>query len=340
MISTGIPSLDEATGGGLPIRMLTTILGGPKVGKSEIARQFRRAAIANGVPVLHIDVELGPARLRERDICQLGHINAFHYRRELFTKEELMAFRQAEAQLEAEEFVYMLSGGNMTPLPVLTQQIEAALAELPAGKPVLLIIDSAQRMALGNPDCQGTTRDKTQAFMLWAEQFAHTHDVAMLMTSEQSRTPPGVERRVEDAIATGAESRSIEYYSDLQLVAWPTGKMETIEAAQEHVRVLRLAITATRLGEIGWVKQDLCFHYPWWGFSLRAHDSPHATAEDVDRDYAKLQVGIKYSNSDLQQLWGCGAMKVRSVVGALIERGEVRKIGRCYALAHVAEVEQ
>lgn len=327
-LPTGIPSLDAATGGGLPVRQLTCILGAQKVGKSEVVRQFRRNAVAAGYPVVHLDVELGLARIMEREICQLGGIDAMHLRKGLLTKDELESFRRVEAQLESESGVLTICPGNMLPTVALTQLIEGALAEFT--KPALIILDSLQRFALGAD--AGSFREKTANFLLWAEQFAHSHNAAMLMTSERNRPPPGVETKIEDAVATGAESRAIEYYSDLLLVLHPVGSMDEARPDEAHDRIVRMAILASRVGVTGWIKHDLRFHYPTWGFSLRAHDSAHVSEKEIEGATKGLRIGMKYTAKELQAVWGFGQLKAKTLIEALVASKELNKIGRCYSL--------
>jgi KaiC/GvpD/RAD55 family RecA-like ATPase len=265
-IPSGIKALDRVTGGGLPVHQVTTLVGYTGVGKSELARQIRTNVAMRGHPVVHVDVELGAKRIVERDICQTAEIAPVRLRRppEEHSALEVEAIETAAVRLERRPVLTISRGGGM-PLADLGKAIDEALATYPKDKPVLVVLDSAQRLAGSAPG--DNARMQMQYFMWWVEGLARNREIAILLTSEQKRGADGKAPGAAEALTSGAESRSLEFVSDVMLAMVPQGEVTEDDASDSDVessRTISLLVAKNREGTTGYIKENLVFKGPYW----------------------------------------------------------------------------
>jgi replicative DNA helicase len=271
-LPTTLQDLDAALGGGLPIHQITTSLGYTGSHKSELARQFRRRMSLNGTYVLHVDVELGAERIVERDLAQEAHISPRRLREGLLSKEEYERLEAAEEIIRANDHIATYSLRNMETVQTLLQSLERDV-EACSGvgrAAVLCIFDSAQRLAVG---CAGDTQRQQVQNLLWAlETFSRRNQAAVLLVSEQSRGREGGAPSPDDIIATGAESRAIEYVSDVLFGLVPTAKTTQATAGDASgiwEREIQVLVGKNRNGPMGYLRSNLVFKAPCWDMDTR-----------------------------------------------------------------------
>ena len=266
VIPTGIKPLDDILEGGLPVRQITTLGAYTGHGKSEFARQIARRIMQHGFRVIIVDVELGADRIFERFYVQeaelpRGQLAAENYH----NVEEESDAEVAMKDLEANTRMTIFAPGNM---PALDKLLEAVSEEIKAAQeisrqPMLVIFDSVQRLSLGQPS--NSLREGMTHFMGELENFAHTHNIAALAISELSRDP---KRGIPTPDKMGqalAESRAIEYVSDVVMFLVPDKNHHA-----ERERAVHLVVNKNRSGEIGTVEAKFVFLYPCWGMRVDA----------------------------------------------------------------------
>jgi replicative DNA helicase len=221
VIPTGIAPLDEALGGGLPVRQITTLGAYTGHRKSELARQISKRVMAHGYRVLTIDIELGEDRIFERFYVQESGLPLKQLVEEMYANvEEEHAAEEAMESLVHNKLFSVYSPGNMPPLEELLKTVRADLAagQEKSKEPVLVIFDSVQRLALGQSS--PSVREGMVFFMGEMENFARNHNVAVLAISEGGRPKQGKQmRRLK--MTDLAESRAIEYVSDVVMLLNP-----------------------------------------------------------------------------------------------------------------------
>ena len=63
-VKTGIPGFDEILDGGIPVRNVVLLAGGPGTGKSILGQQFLHSGLANGEPGVFVALEEHPVQVR------------------------------------------------------------------------------------------------------------------------------------------------------------------------------------------------------------------------------------------------------------------------------------
>ena len=266
VIPTGIKPIDEKLEGGLPVRQITTLGAYTSHGKSEFARQIARRVMVAGYRVIMVDVELGADRIFERFYIQAAGLPKAQLIEDDYHNEiEEEDAKDAMKSLESNSLMTIFAPGNMPPLDKLLEAIseEIGAAQQLSRQPMLVIFDSVQRLALGQPS--NSLREGMTHFMGSLENFAHTHNIAALAISELSRDP---KRGVPTTDRMGqalAESRAIEYVSDIVMFLVPDKDHKV-----EHERAVHLVVNKNRSGEIGTVEAKFVFLHPCWGLRVDA----------------------------------------------------------------------
>lgn len=336
-IPSGIPELDQALGGGLPVRQVTSVLGYAGVGKSEVARQFRNGASAQGYSVVHVDIELGAARIAERRLAELSGIAPIRLRdpESIYTASEIEDLSNAKSLIRAENNILTLSPGGGIPITDLEMLLNIALRDIDNERPALVIFDSAQRLsaAFSNTD----PRIQVTLFMWWSESFARRNNVAVLLVSEQSRAAGGGMPSPNNALTSGAESRALEFVSDVLLALVPVSSI-TDEIARESdisgSRVVSLLIGKNRPGgSEGYLPVDLVFEKPYW----RMKTQPRQAHIDLWENIAQLLTGNSMSASELARKLKRQKKAVLSILRAKEKEGEVKMTGDGRSVAWIIE---
>lgn len=326
-MATGIGPLDAALGGGLPYGFITTLIGYASTGKSELARQIAFHAAHCGVGVAIVDVELGPERYITRALSQKASVAGSTVRKKRFDKEEYGRIEKAREALASEARLLYLRLDDIHSVAELAIAIEVACAALERPRS-LVVMDSIQRLAkITFPE----SRLHVQDFMLWAEQFAHKTQAALLLTSEQKRSVEGKAPKPEDALSAGAESRSIEYYSDVMIALVPQKEstdMQALGATQDAVRRVKLLLPKVREGAIGYIPGALRFVAPYWDMNVEAPGDMNPLK--LQQALAKMEKGIGYSASDLRSLWSVGTDLAKKIRERLEQEGKIVYRNNCF----------
>jgi len=281
-VPTPLPSLNDAIGGGLPAGQVTMVVGYTGCYKTEFARHCGAHATLNGHALIHVDVEIGMARLYERAISQRSKVPPKRLRNKgLRFAGDLSAIAKAREELAADTKTTYLAMAGVPPIEKLGRAVIDAVNAKRNGnnKTPLVILDSCQRLSAG---CPGKDqRIQTQNFLWFCESLAHSTGAAVLVISEQKRSKDGGAPTAEEAVTSGAESRSIEFTSDVMLAMVPDTKATDSEAPnadESFERPVRLLIAKSRQGQTGYVREQCVFRGPCWEMSPRiAH---LATLED------------------------------------------------------------
>lgn len=272
-VPTPIKSLNDAIAGGLPAGMVTMIVGYAGCYKTELARHLGAHATMNGHHLIHVDVEIGMARLYERALCQRSQVPPKRLRnRATRTAEDAVAIRKARTELAQDTKTTYVELAGIPPIEKLVESVTEAirLGKNSDGKTPLVILDSCQRLSAG---CPGKDqRIQTQNFLWACERLAHTKGAAVVVVSEQKRSKDGGAPTAEEAITSGAESRSIEFTSDVMIAMVPDTKAtdgEAPDADTTFERPVRLLLAKSRQGQTGYVKEQCVFSGPCWNMTTR-----------------------------------------------------------------------
>ena len=161
---------------------------------------------------------------------------------------------------------------NMVTMSELLHSLEADLAACTgiSRNPALCIFDSAQRLAVR---CQGDNQRLQVQTLLWQlETFSRRNPCAVLLVSEQSRSREGGAPSPDDIVATGAESRAIEYVSDVLFGLVPTQKTSQATAGDASgvwEREIQVLVGKNRNGPLGYLRSNLVFKAPYWDLDTR-----------------------------------------------------------------------
>ena len=271
-IPTPLKCLDEVLGGGWPVGQVTIVKAYAKVGKSEFCRQSALAAAAVGYPIIYVDVELGAVRLAERILSQASNIPPTRLRKKSeMDAEETKQLDETIKALRPDILMQFICPGGAVPLDQLDLAIRQALAETKNGKPALLVLDSAQRLAKGATSRESFRMQVTE-FMCAVTSSAMSMNAAVILVSEERRGADGKAPTSEQAMTSGAESRSIEFQSDVMLCLYNEDKGETTEACAadaEGERKVQIYVATNRNGSgTGFLPDSVVFEAPCWGMRV------------------------------------------------------------------------
>jgi KaiC/GvpD/RAD55 family RecA-like ATPase len=199
---SGWALLDEFLGGGLIHPSLTVLGAEPKAGKSYWAQHVALHMSANGVIVMHFDLENGEIRYARR---------LLHMATGTITP-SAGAVKTAQKVLEAKTANLMLLDDNRGLSPDRFSLL-VGLARKHAGRdlPVFVVVDSLQKLPRKGQDARAAVDEWLRTF----EAVRTRHNASILIVSELHRPKTGSEYR-----ATGTsfkESGDIEYTADLAL---------------------------------------------------------------------------------------------------------------------------
>jgi KaiC/GvpD/RAD55 family RecA-like ATPase len=225
-IPTGLPPLDEACRGGLPIPWRVVLVGAPSAGKTAVAMviadTLARGLAAEGVAVGVLAVDEDPEDLTIRLLQMVG-------------------FTIAQAELrDAGDLAQMRAA--LEPLRLrlydATWTIDAAAEDLAmhaagAQQRATLLIDSIQAARSTSALEADTPRAVVEANMNAVRAASQKHRMLVIATSEANRASYRSEAATTDTndLASGAESRSIEFGAQtLLILRTPKERPDTIHA--------------------------------------------------------------------------------------------------------------
>lgn len=290
IIPTKFQPLDAALGGGLPVRQITTISAYTGQGKSELARQIARKVMQQGFDVIIIDIELGANRIFERFLIQETHMSGKALAVGIYHDE--LEKREVEEKIEilaGNPFLKIFSPGNMPPLKKVLETVEESLNQH-ADHPTLVIFDSVQRLALGME--AASQREAVTMFMGELENFARTHNVAVIAISEMSRAREGGIPTRSKRLTALAEGRAIEYVSDIVMFVVPVNtpndrkKENVVSDTDEDLSESRpcyICVDKNRVtGREGRLDCTFIFEKPYWGLRVEADNKSELQNQILD----------------------------------------------------------
>ena len=324
-IPSFIPSLNDATGGGLMVDALTTVLAYTGCYKSEFARNSAKCADAAGFPVVHVDVELGIVHLYERHFAEEAEITPRRLRKPSdLTKDEQKRYQAAKRVIDNRQIATLCPGGGL-PLPTIWALVGAALPDRRPDQPALIVLDSAQRLSHGSS--AGDARMRVEDFFIWAESLAKAYHAAVLVIHEQSRTQTGGVPKPGTLLTSGAESRAIEFTSSVLLGLFPDqpdlddDEAVATGADEDGETAVAVVIGKNRPGgSIGYLDQTMVVTKPYWRTTIRARRT--GKRESL---LELMEPGVPYSVKQLRGLVGGRHQTVKFAVQQLVESGLILK---------------
>jgi hypothetical protein len=318
------PDINKATGGGYPTEAITLVCAYTRGYKSEFARQSALHAALNRYGVIHVDVELGLARIIDRALAQFTGIHPHNLRKSDNGHGVADAVKTAAEKLASNNFIRYICPEGLPDLDRLEDSVLGAAEELTVvtDKPTLVIFDSVQRLSIGAKGVD--VRLQTQAFMHWAEALARKNkNLAAMAISEQRRSTKHNKPKGGESLGSGAESRSLEYVSGVFLALEREERGDDdiidIEAGKKVESVVSLYLGKNRDGiDDTYLKNDWIVEYPTWRFKFKPRENRKAArVEDAilsvlpqspnHLSFTKLHTeirsaGVKISSKDLRPI--------------------------------------
>lgn len=212
-VPTGWPALDQAlrepntAAGGFVCPSLVVIGGEPKVGKSLWTQILAQRWVERSGWAHYHDFENGARRFAFRLASRLSSLGSAELSRQLDVQEEkrqermLKWFKQKGRRLIYEE------SREITTEKFL--QTCAMMAELADGDPLLMVLDSVQKLPIKASD----RRTGIDTWLRCFEQARSDYDCVIMLVSELHRPKSGKEYKSHGA--SYKESGDIEYTADL-----------------------------------------------------------------------------------------------------------------------------
>jgi hypothetical protein len=213
-VKTGIPTLDEATGGGIPTGCPVVITGAPDSGKTGFGQCVADRAERDGFVVIHMTNDNG----REGPEVRWGQIMGFDRTKlEEGDPVELALFRAAFANRD----IYLpdpdLVDADLRPVNTLKDVIDRGFALWP-DRHVLLLPDSIQAIRPDDGDYSGRPRERIAETLRQVRRATNAGWIVL----GPSRTNRASRRHKDDAentdpMTAALESGEIEHVFDLLL---------------------------------------------------------------------------------------------------------------------------
>lgn len=214
-IATGFPRLDAALGGGFAVPSLNILGAGPKSSKSTWSQIVAVQHVESGGVAYVLDLENGRTRFLRRLLCRHARLGAHEVGAALrggdaapFAKREA-AERWRTAKVWGRTTIGPCLFAEFSPPKDLGQRL-ADVRALAREKPVLVVIDSLQKLPMDFSDRRAATDRWIREF----ERWRYEHNLVILVVSELKRDLRGGYTASESAFK---ESGGIEYAADLAM---------------------------------------------------------------------------------------------------------------------------
>lgn len=206
-IETGIPALDEACRGGLPMRRLVVVGGAPGAGKTTLVNDVAYRAALLGIFVLIHAVDEGPEGVVYR-IAQNAGFDAAK-----LEEGDVEEWKAAIAKLQ--ELRISIEDDSKT-----IEEVADMLAGIAKGAPAILVEDSIQKVRSAGSIIAVTMRDRVNANVAAAKAKTEQHGFLTLATCELTRGAYRSRQASENIsdLAAFKESGDIEYAAQTALV--------------------------------------------------------------------------------------------------------------------------
>jgi replicative DNA helicase len=274
-VRTGLVKLDDAVGGGLPIGSVLVLSGAPGSGKTTLGIQFARAAREQlGARVVGFfgdeGLEAAAVRLGQQIGLQREDLDAGE-ESSLTKLQAYTAEGDGEGQCGPFEFVPPEEGLRATLAKI--RQLRRAGEK----RPLVFVLDNLQGCNFELEDTNGSgqqTPERLRLAAAMAELRKAAREMAMLVivVSEASRGAYASKdpEKQTAALASGAETRAIEYRSDV-----------VIHLSEKSEGVVRAEVAKNRPG--GGLKPRLSLGHDRQRATYREIDAPAAEEEREDR---------------------------------------------------------
>jgi replicative DNA helicase len=291
-VRTGLVKLDDATGGGFPIGSLLVLSGAPGSGKTTLGIQFARAAREQlGARVVGFfgdeGLEAAAVRLGQQIGLQREDLDAGE-ESSLTKLQAYTAEGDGEGQCGPFEFVPPEEGLRAT---------LAKIRQLRRGGekgPLVFVLDNLQGCNFELEDANGSGQQSPERLRLaaaMAELRKAAREMAMLVivVSEASRGAYASKdpEKQTTALASGAETRAIEYRSDV-----------VIHLSEKSEGIVRAEVAKNRPG--GGQKPRLSLGHDRQRATYREIDAPAAEEERDERRQKKRIRGSDDAQKKLQ----------------------------------------
>jgi archaellum biogenesis ATPase FlaH len=233
-IKTGFPTLDRLTCGGMTVGKLTVVVGPPSAAKTAFVHHLARAAASQKIPVEILPADDGVETTAERLALLAG------------VPPEAVARRDPAAFAALDLMPMIYPPPKEESLQQFCHRVGASV-----DRPLVAIVDSAHAAA---ESCVGESeRDRIKRAVELLKTLADTGP-AVVASSESNRAfyaSKDLAKR-NDSMASGAETRKLEYSAGLLLVLENVGSSIRVEVRKNkcggRTGELRLRLDPTSLG--------------------------------------------------------------------------------------------
>lgn len=320
----GLPTLDNATRGGIPMGRFVSIVGAPGASKTNLSTWLCDGWERAGCGVLYVAAD----ESRESIVTRIGQLDGFD--RDLL--EGLDPGRRNAFQRNARSRALKV----VDPFgdKILLEQCEAELVDLAAGRPRVMIVDSLQRVPSSGAAAFETRREQLEYLVELLDQVAK-RGTLVIVISEMSRAGYRTGKRDTDisALAAGAETRAIEYASHLQIGLKPV---------RGERGIIDLEVAKNRLGPD---KPEIRLTLDFANLGFREIEKP--ADDEADRERSKsnslrarvLATCVKEECRTVNAIVRAGGMRKRdgtAMIRELVEEGALRRIDGVYRVQAAA----
>lgn len=314
----GLPTLDEATRGGIPMGRFISVIGAPGASKTNLSTWLCDSWERAGCGVLYVAAD----ESRESIVTRIGQLDG--HDRELLEGVD-PGRRNAFARNARGRALKVIDPFGDR---IMLEQCEAELVHLSAGRPRVLIVDSLQRVPASGAAAFETKREQLEYIVELLDQIAK-RGTLVIAISEMSRAGYRTGKRDTDisALAAGAETRAIEYASHLQIGLKPV---------RSERGIIDLEVAKNRLGpDKPEIRLSLDFA------SLAFREVPRPADDDADRERVKssalrtrvLTACVKEDCRSFGAITRCAGIRKRDsgpVIRELLEEGLLARIEGVY----------
>lgn len=214
-ISTGLPRLDAALGGGFAMPSLNVIGAGPKSFKSTLAQIIATQHVEAGGTAYILDLENGEHRFLRRLLCRRARLGpsevvaALQGERDGVFRSRQDAERWRAAKVWARDEIGPRLFVEFSPPADFARRV-ADVRTVAGDRSVLVVVDSLQKLPTDFTDRRASTDRWIRLF----ERLRYEHNLVILVISEIKRDLRGGYSTHESAFK---ESGGIEYAADLAM---------------------------------------------------------------------------------------------------------------------------